>query len=289
MLREIIEIDESLCDGCGQCIPACHEGALQLIDGKARLISDLMCDGLGACVGHCPTGAMTVIHREATPYDERQVMENIILGGANVIKAHLEHMLEHQEMEYYQIALQVLAEKNIAVPEHEVKQLKQSEQHHHHDKGEHDCQCAGKKESNKSVEKPTNDEVATVAAQGELSHWPIQLHLINPTSPTFNNADLLLAADCSAFAAGDFHQNYLAGKKLIIACPKLDANQDVYIEKLTMLVKFAQLKSLTILRMEVPCCGGLAKWVKTALGKSKPKFALTELTINKDGELLSDR
>lgn len=291
MLREIIEIDESLCDGCGQCVPACHEGALQIIDDKARLISDLMCDGLGECVGYCPTGAMTVIKREATPYDERKVMENIIQGGPNVIKAHLEHMIEHQEIDYYNIALQVLSEKNLSVPNHNNNGVKAiSKSHKPNDKHSHDCHCPGKKESNQgtmSADENTklanNEEIQS----SELSHWPIQLHLINPTSPTFNKADILLAADCSAFAAGDFHTRYLAGKKLLIACPKLDNNQESYIEKLSMLVRHGQLNSLTILRMEVPCCGGLAKWVNTAMSKSNKTLELSEITINKSGEVVN--
>lgn len=342
MLREIIEIDESLCDGCGQCIPACHEGALQVIDEKARLISDLMCDGLGACVGHCPTGAMTVVQREATPYDERIVMENIIQGGTNVIKAHLEHMIEHDEMECYLTALQVLSEKNIPVPEHKksttccskenknsqsgddkgsckcagskesVQESAHTSSHSHSKSDKSSCKCSGSKESNQGItdtpshshnksdkssckcesSKESNLEPEPVSSPSqpdqcsELTHWPIQLHLINPTSPTFNEADLLLAADCSAFAAGDFHSRYLAGKKLLIACPKLDTNQDAYIEKLGMLIRYGQLKSLTILRMEVPCCGGLEKLVKKVITKANNALPLTVITINKVGEVI---
>ncbi|MEI6895417.1 MAG: 4Fe-4S dicluster domain-containing protein [Colwellia sp.] len=289
MLREIIEIDENLCDGCGHCIPACHEGALQIIDDKARLISDLMCDGLGECIGHCPTGAMNVIKREATPYDERKVMENIIQGGTNVIKAHLEHMLEHQEIDYYNIALQVLSEKNLLVPEHKNSAVKSLNKNNRPAHSNHDGQCAGEKESNKKNDSAVNEKLenSKVIAESELSHWPIQLHLINPTSPTFNQADVLLAADCSAFAAGDFHTRYLAGKKLLIACPKLDHNQEAYLEKLSMLIRFGQLKSLTILRMEVPCCGGIAKWVKTAMSKSSKSLKLSEITINKAGVVVN--
>ncbi|GAB1620850.1 4Fe-4S binding protein [Agarivorans albus] len=280
MLREIIEIDEALCDGCGQCVPACHEGALQIIDQKARLISDLMCDGLGACLGHCPTGAMTVVKREASAYDERKVMENIIQGGPNVIKAHLEHMLEHQEFDYYQIALQVLAEQGIEVPSH--KQVSEQTS---------TTGCPGKKEQVLVREKGEPNQVSSEGSApiSALSHWPIQLHLINSANPVFVGADLLLAADCSAFAAADFHSSYLEGKKLLIACPKLDENQDAYVEKLNMLIRYGQLKSLTILRMEVPCCGGLSKWVKNALAKLKQPLESVEITINKVGEVVATK
>lgn len=271
MLRDIIEIDETLCNGCGDCVPACHEGALQIIDKKARLISDLMCDGLGACLGECPTGAMKVIQREAVPYDERKVMENIIKGGNNVIKAHLQHMLDHNELEYYDIAVQVLNEQSIKIPRLDKQQKSSS--------------CPGHKEQkldpipvNKIQETQINDTAS------QLSQWPIQLHLINPTSPEFNNIDLLLASDCSAFAAGDFHARYLKGKKLVIACPKLDSNQQTYIEKLTILIRYSRLKSLTILRMDVPCCGGLSKLVETASQQTRKSIPIHTITLNKYGQ-----
>lgn len=262
MLRDIIEIDEKLCNGCGDCVPACHEGALQIIDNKARLISDLMCDGLGACLGDCPTGAMQVVQREADPYDERQVMVNIIAGGEKVIKAHLQHMLDHNELDYYATALEVLKEQHLPIPSCKPK-VKQ----------EVSKPTLAIKGITAPIEKPTS----------QLSHWPIQLHLINPTNPDFNHSDLLLAADCSAFAAADFHQKYLAGKKLIIACPKLDTNQESYVEKLGLLLRFGQLKSLTILRMDVPCCGGLKQLLEKAHKQRKGALTINEITINKLG------
>ena len=271
MLRDIIEIDEQLCNGCGDCVPACHEGALQIIDGKARLISDLMCDGLGACLGECPTGAMQVVQREAAPYDERQVMVNIIKGGDNVIKAHLQHMLDHNELEYYATAVEVLQEQKLPIPE-----CKGKANHHT------GTSCPGSQNAEVAADKtPAHGTISS-----QLSHWPIQLHLINPTSPDFADADLLLAADCSAFAAGDFHQTYLAGKKLAIACPKLDSNQESYLEKLTLMIRFGKLKSLTILRMEVPCCGGLAKLAKTAMQQAKRNIPIEVITINKNGVVI---
>ena len=251
MLRDIIDINEELCNGCGDCIPACHEGALQVIDGKARLISDLMCDGLGACLGECPTSAMQVVQREAGAYDERKVMVNIIKGGDKVIRAHLQHILDHNELEYYATAIEVLKEQSLTIP---------------------NCQAKSKKNFPSSKINETSSKASPITTVSQLTHWPIQLHLINPTSPDFNNTDLLIAADCSAFAAGNFHQKYLAGKKLLIACPKLDDNQESYIEKLGLLIRFGQLKSLTILRMDVPCCGGLEKLVNTAMQETKRKI-----------------
>ncbi|WP_372880788.1 ATP-binding protein [Psychromonas sp.] len=274
MLRDIIEIDEALCNGCGDCVPACHEGALQIIDNKARLISDLMCDGLGACLGQCPTGAMQVIQREAIPYDERQVMVNIIKGGNKVIKAHLQHMLDHNELEYYATAVEVLKEQNITVPECSASNKPQT-----------GASCPSAQSINLKISKISNPEPEKISSQ--LSHWPIQLHLLNPTSPHFADADLLLAADCSAFAAGDFHQRYLAGKKLAIACPKLDSSQESYIEKLSMMIRYAKLKSISVLRMDVPCCGGLTKLAQTAMQQARRNIPLEIITIDKNGRSIS--
>lgn len=271
MLRDIIEIDEKLCNGCGECVPACHEGALQIIDDKARLISDLMCDGLGACLGECPTGAMQVVQREAAPYDEQQVMVNIIKGGDKVIKAHLQHLLDHNELQYYATAVALLREQKRPVPECTANSKQQT------------SACPG----SEALELTSDATPADAQVSSQLSHWPIQLHLINPTSPDFADADLLLAADCSAFAAGDFHQTYLAGKKLAIACPKLDSNQESYIEKLTLMIRYGRLKSLTILRMEVPCCGGLAKLAQTAMQQAKRNIPIAIITINKNGLVIA--
>lgn len=272
MLRDIIEIDEQLCNGCGDCVPACLEGALQIIDDKARLISDLMCDGLGACLGDCPTGAMQVIQRQAAPYDERQVMTNIIKGGEKVIQAHLQHLLDHNELDYYATALEVLKEQHLPIPKCTLRRSAQQQ-------------------SSTNSTAPVIPPAVTVNAitkaenanTSQLSHWPIQLHLINPTSPDFNRQDLLLAADCSAFAVPDFHQKYLAGRKLLIACPKLDTDQESYVEKLGLLIRFGHLKSLTILRMDVPCCGGLKQLVEKAYKQAKGTLTINEITINKLG------
>lgn len=272
MLREIIEIDHASCNGCGDCVPGCHEGALQIIDNKARLISDLMCDGLGACLGHCPTGALKVILREATPYDERQVMINIIKGGVNVIQAHLQHLLDHNELKYHGIALQVLQEKNIPVSEGNLKQ-----------KSKKTVACASTKSLSLETQTAEISSAPTGATSSQLSNWPIQLHLINPTNSEFCNTDLLLAADCCAFSAADFHHRYLAGKKLAMACPKLDSNQESYIEKLSIMIRYGKLNSITVLRMDVPCCAGLSSLVDKAVLQAKRKIPISTITINKQG------
>lgn len=221
--RKIIKIDENKCNGCGLCIPNCPEGALQIIDGKARLISDLFCDGLGACIGTCPLGAITIEEREAQSYDERKVMENIVKQGENTIKAHLKHLKDHGEKGYLREAIWFLEEKGINVPE-EFKVVSSVQKTF--------VGCPGVKAVDFGKDKKTSE--------GEnlsyLKQWPIQLHLVSPMAPYFQGRDVIISADCVAYALGDFHSGYLKGKALAIACPKLDVNQDVYIEKIKMLV-----------------------------------------------------
>ncbi|MCK5568992.1 MAG: 4Fe-4S binding protein, partial [Spirochaetes bacterium] len=206
MKREIITIDEEKCTGCELCIPNCPEGAIQIIDGKARLISDLFCDGLGACIGHCPEGAITIEKREAEPYDEKKVMENIIKQGENVIRAHLKHLKDHGEQQYLDEAIEVLKEKNVEVPPVE------SEQQIH-------SGCPGAKAMTFSAD---GESVETVGEKrrSELTHWPVQLHLIPPMAPHFQGRDILLSADCVAYSVGDFHRDFLKGNAVTIACPK---------------------------------------------------------------------
>lgn len=257
--RKIIKIDEGKCTGCGKCIPACPEGALQIIDGKARLISDLFCDGLGACIGHCPYGAITIEEREAEDYNERRVMENIVKQGENVIKAHLKHLRDHGQMKYLKEALEFLKEKGINVdfPLHA------------------NGTCPGARIVNFS-----NVEVPSY-----LRQWPIQLHLISPLAPYFKNSDLVLAADCTAFSCEDFHLRFLRGKRLIIACPKLDQGLDVYEEKIRSLIDEAEINTMTVITMEVPCCFGLLRMVKSVQDKTKRKVPVKHVVIGIKGEI----
>lgn len=276
MLRKIVNIDETLCDGCGDCVPSCHEGALQIIDGKARLISDLFCDGLGACIGHCPQGAITIDVREAEPYNESQVMETIVKGGPNVIKAHLEHLIDHNEMEYFQQAINFLTANGIDNP---VK--KDNTRQHHHNSG-----CPGSRSMSFDVQEKSDAETGT--RQSQLKQWPVQLHLVSPYANYFQNSDLLLAADCCAFAYGDFHKDFMQGKSLAIACPKLDGNQEVYFDKLVAMINESNLKSITVLIMQVPCCSGLYQLATEAIKDSGKDIPLKVVVIGVNGDILKE-
>ena len=280
MKRKIIYIDDELCNGCGQCIPNCPEGALQMIDGKARLISDLFCDGLGACIGECPVGAITIEEREAEVYDERKVMENVILQGEGVIRAHLAHLDGHGEQEYLKQALAVLEEKSIDVVLEEPK---------HSVHGGHQVSgCPGAQIREFQAE-PSAANTDLAAAPSQLRQWPVQLHLVPPSAPYFKDADVLLAADCVAYAYGDFHKQFLQDKRLAIACPKLDSNQDIYLDKLKALIDFAGIRSLAVLTMEVPCCRGLLQLARQAAAESERKIPIQWLEVGVQGDVLQEQ
>ena len=274
MLREIITIDEELCNGCGLCIPSCPEGALQIIDGKARLVSDLFCDGLGACVGHCPEGAMTVVEREAEPYDERKVMANIVGYGQNTIAAHLEHLREHGEMGLYREAVDYLEEQGLEVPTHELEPA-----------AELPCGCPGAmlRELSKETESETSAP-SDYSPVSRLTHWPVQIKLLPVNAPYFEGADLLLAADCAPFAFPDFHDEFLAGKVLLVGCPKLD-DAAFYLEKMTAILETNDIKSVTCVHMEVPCCFGLPTIARQAIIASGKDIPLHDVTITVDGRI----
>ncbi len=281
MKRQIVIIDEKKCDGCGDCIPGCPEGALQVIDGKARLVSDLFCDGLGACIGTCPQGAICVEEREAEPYDELRVMEeSIVKGGPHVIAAHLEHLREHGEEAYLQQALAYLKEKGIENP---MKESKQTPEHE-------SCGCAGSALMDFRKNGNTDEPRETAGQQkSELTQWPIQLHLVTPLAPYYQGSDLLLAADCTAFAVGAFHPAFMTGKSIAIACPKLDTGIDRYVEKLKAMIDLANVNSITVVIMEVPCCGGLVSIVQQALDKASRKVPVKRVVIGVRGEVLDEQ
>ena len=294
MKRQIITIDEKSCTGCGDCIPGCPEGALQVIDGKARLISDLFCDGLGACIGHCPTGAMTIVTREAEPYDEKRVMhESIAKGGANVIAAHLRHLMDHGQSDFFQQALEYLEEERIDNPL-ELEALGQpATQHAHasHHHAPHAGGCPGSRTIDFNAYGKTEAAVTTMpGAQvpSALRQWPIQLHLVSPQAPYFQGSDLLLAADCAAFAVGNFHGNFMQGKSLAIACPKLDSGMDINVDKLAAMIDLSHINTITVAIMEVPCCGGLMSIVAEALRKASRKVPVKKVVISLQGETLSE-
>ncbi|HHE07856.1 MAG TPA: 4Fe-4S dicluster domain-containing protein [Chlorobaculum parvum] len=283
MKRQIITIDETKCTGCGDCIPACPEGALQVIDGKARLVSDLFCDGLGACIGHCPTGAMRVETREAEPYDERRVMaESIVKAGPNVIAAHLRHLRDHVETGYLGEALDYLHEQGLVNP---LEAEAANGRAHHGGDG-----CPG----SRTMDFRNNGHAAPAAsapaesAPSALRQWPVQLHLVSPIAPYFRDADVLLAADCVAFAMGDFHSRLLSGSALAIACPKFDTRMERYIEKLVAMIDMAGIRSITVAIMEVPCCGGLVGFAMQALEKAGHTISVKRIVVGLAGEVLAE-
>ena len=233
--RKIIKIDEEKCDGCGACVPACVEGALQIIDGKARLISETYCDGLGACIGECPQGAITIEEREAQEFDEEAVRH-------------------HWE-----------AERD----------------------GEAELPCGNTSAAVTQFEGPEATRIAlknAIPYQSALGHWPVQLTLVPPTAPFLQEADLLLVADCVPFAYAGLHNDFLRGHAVLVACPKLDDFQAHQI-KLTDILRQSQVKSLTVLYMEVPCCSGLVHIARQAIRLSGKDVLLREVTIGIRGDL----
>lgn len=299
MKRKIINIDETKCTGCGQCIPDCPEGALQLIEGKARLVSDLFCDGLGACIGTCPEGAISVIEREAEAYDERAVMATIARQGKAVIKAHLEHLVGHGQKSLYDTAIEYLIENTIPIPDHDnTAYPRKSGQPvpkppvQKHTAG--NCPpgadahppfaaCPGSSARSISRNTPAINRQPSEKSESELRQWPVQLKLLNPAAPYFDNADLLISADCVPFAHAGFHTEFLRDRIVIIFCPKLDSDIEGYITKLAEIFTRHTIKSITVVHMEVPCCGGVRYVVDQALGQSGKMIPVTDKTILIDG------
>lgn len=268
MKRDIITINEDKCNGCGNCIPGCPEGALQIIDGKARLVSDLFCDGLGACIGNCPTGAMKVENREAEPYDEYKTMVNIVKGGENVIKAHLKHLEDHGEKELLSQAIDYLEQNSLFIPNYKEKTK---------------CNCPST--MNKTITRENKSGEAAVLTP-ELNNWPIQLGLMNPDSEYLENADLVISADCVPFSYPNFHQKFLKGKVLMMFCPKLDKTIDAYVDKLTYIFEHKNIQSITIVHMEVPCCSGVEIIVKKALENAQKIMTIKDYTVSIAGEII---
>lgn len=254
MKRKIIEIKEELCNGCGLCVDACHEAAIEMVDGKARLISDEYCDGLGDCLPECPTGAIVMIERDADPYNEELVMQRIREREAEEAAATLS---EDQQP--------APSHTGCGCPGMEVKTL-----HRHAEKAETPVH----NHSHHHQEVPS-----------ELRQWPVQLNLVHPQAPYLKEADLLIAADCSAYAYGNFHSEFMKGKVTLIGCPKLDDNQH-YIEKLTEIFRLNAPKSITVVRMQVPCCGGITAGVRQAMLDSKTIVPYKEVTLSADGQIV---
>lgn len=281
MKRTVIKIDESLCNGCGLCVKGCHEGALQLINGKAVLVSELYCDGLGACIGECPEGAIALEEREAEPYSETAVMERIVAKGEAVVLAHLRHLKDHGETTLLRQAKEYLDTRQLTI---DLSALHKTE-------GHPGCNCPGSIE--KEFTSPRHSEAPVPSGivsphPSALGQWPVQLHLLNPTAGYIQGSDLLLASDCSAFASGDFHARFLKGKRLAIACPKLDSHTESYIEKLRIMIEESNINTLTVLMMEVPCCGGLLQMARIAREKANRKIPIKAIILTLQGEIKSE-
>jgi len=277
--RKIIKINEEKCNGCGECIPNCPEGALQIIDDKARLISDIFCDGLGACIGHCPQGAITTEEREAEKYDEKKVMrENIIKAGKNTIIAHLNHLKDHGETEYLREATEVLKEEGIDIDLDDENTCDKN--------NKLPCGCPGS--ALKDFTNETSDNPESGSRSSQLRQWPVQFHLVPPNAPFFQGKDVLLAADCVGYALADFHKDYLKDKSLVIACPKLDSNTEVYLQKLIAMIDDTKINTLTVMIMEVPCCGGLLGLAKNASEMADRKIPIKLIVVSIKGKIIKE-
>jgi Fe-S-cluster-containing hydrogenase component 2 len=278
--RKIIKIDEQNCNGCALCMPNCPEGAIQIIDKKARLVSDLFCDGLGACIGYCPQGAIAIEEREAEKYDERKVMANVVRQGKNVIKAHLEHLKAHKLEQYLKEAMDFLKEKKI-----EITLVEETPPATHEHVVSFECPGSKMIDFRKKEYKSAEGYTTKDKAESHLRQWPVQIMLVGDNAPYFNNAEVLISADCVPFTYADFHRDLLKGKVLLVGCPKLD-DISVYKEKISRIINNNHLKSITYAHMEVPCCFGLINIIQDAISSSGKDIPFEEITISIKGEKL---
>jgi NAD-dependent dihydropyrimidine dehydrogenase PreA subunit len=272
MIRKIVQIDESKCDGCGECIPSCAEGAIALVGGKARLSADALCDGLGACLGECPRGAITVIEREATEFDEAAVAAHLSRQGrvAPIAGAHAARAADAP-------APTAPARPRLSVMSNEPAP---------------GGGCPGARAQvlpRRGLTVVPGGPAARPApsgagAESRLGQWPVQLHLVPVTAPYFQGADLLVAADCVPFAYPGFHDDFLAGRAVVIGCPKLDDNR-AYAEKLGQILARSDVRSVTVVRMEVPCCGGISMAAHQGLAASGKDLPIRDVVVGIDGGL----
>lgn len=254
IVRSIVQIDEDKCDGCGQCVPACEEGAIRVIDGKARVVSDIYCDGLGACLGHCPRGAISIIQRPAAAFDEEAVARHRQTTAPAPRPLH-----QTQPTRSHQ-----------GCPGSRPQQLQVLE--------------SGPRPPLPPA--PAATTTPSTNTPSRLTHWPVQLHLVSPHSAFLQHADLLLVADCVPFAYADFHSKILDGRPVTIGCPKLDDCQ-AYVEKLSQILRVAQIRSLTVVHMEVPCCTGLLRIAQQAVQQTGANLTVQSVVVGIRGQLLT--
>lgn len=271
-LRKIVTIDEDLCDGCGDCVPSCAEGAIQIIGGKARLVGDVLCDGLGACLGECPQGAITIVEREAAQFDEGAVeMHLAVLGRQSGHAAHAQG-------------------SRPATPGVAPVAVRPALPPHSGPAGG----CPGSRMMHFAAPAAASAALGETpagrasGAPSQLRQWPVQLHLISPKAPYYQGADVLLAADCCAYAVGDFHDRFLKGKALAVACPKLDSDLDVYVAKISAMIDQSQINTLTVLMMQVPCCAGLLQLAQKAAGTAERRIPIKQIVVGVQGEVLKE-
>lgn len=257
--RKIIKIDEELCNGCGECMPACPEQALQLVDTpdgqKARLVKEFYCDGLGACLGNCPTGALSIVEEEVEPYDDEATVTRIKEVAPEMLDTHVQHMQEH--------AAEMHAQHTQKMP-----------------KGE--CGCPSAKVIEWKEEEKTHEK--TARAKSELRQWPVQIHLVPPVAAYLKNADIVIIADCVPFAYPNMHQDFLKGKALLVGCPKLD-DAEYYVDKIAQIIETAEPKSIKVVIMEVPCCFGMVNIVKQAMQKAGREVPFEKVIVGIKGEI----
>lgn len=257
--RKIVQIDQSKCDGCGLCVPSCAEGAIRIVDGKAKLVADVYCDGLGACLGECPQDAITIIEREATPFDEEAAMQQVA------------RMKAEQARETAPSQSAPSACPGSSCPGSMTQSLP--------------IVSVGMHPGGSEVEETPTSEAALQEAASQLGNWPVQLHLVPPNAPFLQQADLLLVADCVPFALPDFHRRLLRRRPVVIGCPKLD-DTNFYVEKLAAILTTANVKSLTVVHMEVPCCTGLVRIAEAARQVSGSRAPLEDVTISIRGRVV---
>ncbi|MBF0485603.1 MAG: 4Fe-4S binding protein [Candidatus Omnitrophica bacterium] len=269
MRRKIITIDDNKCNGCGVCVPACHEGAIKIVNGKAKLSQDALCDGLGACLGECPQSAITVQEREADDYSEIAALKNISKQGAQAVDAHLKHLQDHGQKEYLAVAMSYLKEKELQMT-----------------KEKSSCGCPGAMARDfRGAVKPVGS-MAPEAVTSGLEQWPVQLKLLSSQAPFFEGREIVVSADCVPFTYANFHSRFLKGKALVVFCPKLDEGLESYVEKLVEIFKRHATLSVSVVRMEVPCCGGTLKIVEDAVRRSGKNVVIKEYTISLRGEIV---